>query len=111
MMINEPIKITSLETLQREKQRLQMFCAFQEDLLKDKIISIKLNYKRIIGEELLPFGDEKNTKVSNILDWVNEFIFGKLLKLDIDGKNKLSGSFVKIVEVLIIRLLSKFEKR
>lgn len=110
-MINQPIKINSLETLQREKQRLKLFCSFQEDLLKDKIISIKLNYKRIIGEELLPFGDEKNTKVSNILDWVNEFIFGKLLKLDIDGKNKLSGSFVKIVEVLVIRLFSKFGKK
>ena len=111
MMINQPIKINSLESLQREKQRLKLFCSFQEEIVKDKIISIKLNYKRIIGEELLPFGGEKNTKVSNILDWVNEFIFEKLLKLDIDGKNKLSGSFVKIAEVLIIRLFSKFGKK
>ena len=33
-MINQPIKIINLESLQREKECLKMFCSFQEDLLK-----------------------------------------------------------------------------
>jgi len=110
-MINEPIRITNLETLQREKQRLKMYCSFQEDLLKNKIVSIKSNYKQIIGNEFLPFESEVNQKVSNVLDWVNEFIFGKLFKIDIDGKSKLSGSLIKLAEVGIIRLFNNFKKK
>ncbi len=110
-MINEPIKITNLESLQREKQRLKIYCSYQEDLVKDKIASIKLNYKQLIGTEFLPYNDERNLKISNILDWVNEFIMGRLLKMDIDGKNKLSGSLIKIAEVAIIRLFNNFRKK
>lgn len=107
-MINEPIKITSLKTLQREKQRLKMYCSFQEDIMKDRVVFIKSNYKQLIGEEFLPFGNEENKKVSNVLDWVNEFLTDKFLKTDSEGKNELSGSLLKIAEVLIIRLFSKF---
>ena len=110
-MINDPIKITNLESLQREKQRLRIYCSYQEDLVKDKIHSIKSNYKQIIGEEFLPFDNEKNTKISGILDWVNELVVGKFLKIDLDGKNKLPGTLIKIAEVLIIRLFSKFAKK
>ena len=34
-MINEPIKITDLESLQREKERLKMYCSYQEALLAE----------------------------------------------------------------------------
>ncbi len=110
-MIDEPIKITNLQTLKREKQRLKIFCSYKEELVKDKFNSIKYNYKQIIGEEFLPFNNEKNKKVSNILDWVNEFVLGKILKIDVDGKNKLPGILIKIAETAIIRLFSNFSKK
>ena len=110
-MTNEPIKITNLATLQREKQRLKMYCSFHEEKLKDKIIFIKLNYAKIISDEFLPFSHENNNKVGGVLDWVNEFVLGKILKIDLSEKSKLSGSLIKVAEVLIIRLFSKLEKK
>lgn len=110
-MLNEPIKINNLESLQREKQRLTIYCSYQEEQMKDKIHFIKSNYKQIIGEEFLPFSSEKNKKVSNILDWVNEFILSKFLKINVDGKNNFSGTMIKIAEVIIIRLVNKFVKK
>jgi len=110
-MINEPIKITNLETLKREKQRLKIFCSFQEKMIKDKIIFIKLNYKQIIGEEFLPYTSEKNKKVSSTLDWINEFVLAKFLKIDVKEKNKLPGTLIKIAEVLLIRLFNNFTRK
>ena len=40
-MNNEPIRITNLKTLKHERQRLQMYTSYQEQLLKDKINYIK----------------------------------------------------------------------
>jgi hypothetical protein len=110
-MINEPIKITNLESLQREKERLRIFCSYQEDLLTDKLNYIKNNPKQLIGEEFLPYDIDQNRKVSGVLDWLNEFVLGKFFKMDLDGKNKLSGSLVKIAEVGAIRLFNKFIKK
>jgi hypothetical protein len=110
-MINEPIKITDLKSLYREKQRLKMFCSYQEDLITDKLNYIKNNAKQLIGEEFLPYDSDQNKKVSGTLDWVNEFVLGKFFKMDIDGKNKLSGSLVKLAEVGAIRLFNKFIKK
>lgn len=110
-MINEPIKITNIETLQREKQRLKIYCSFKEEMLTAKIISIKLNFKQIIAEEFLPFNTEVNKKVSNVLDWINEFVMSKFLKTGIARENKLQGSLIKVAEVALIHLLSKFTKR
>lgn len=110
-MIKEPIHITDLESLQSEKQRLKMFCSYNEEVLKEKINTLKSNYKQIIGEEFLPFTAERNTKVSNVLDWINEFVIGKLLKIDISGENKLSGVLIKLAEVGAIRLFNKFIKK
>lgn len=110
-MINEPIKITNLQTLQQEKQRIKIYCSFQEELMKNKIIFIKSNYKQIIGEEFLPYTSEKNKKVSDILDWVNEFVLSKFLKGGVDGKSPLSGSLLKIAEVGIVHLFNKFGKK
>jgi hypothetical protein len=100
-----------LHTLQQEKQRIKIYCSFQEELMKNKIIFIKSNYKQIIGEEFLPYTTEKNKKVSDILNWVNEFVLSKFLKGDIDGKSPLSGSLLKIVEVGIVHLFNKFAKK
>lgn len=112
--MNEPIKITDLATLKREKQRLQIYSSFQEERIKDKFNSIKTNYKQIIGEEFLPFSAAINSKVSGALDWINDFILGNTQKADMDrtdNKSKLSGSLIKIVEVIIIRLVNSFIKK
>lgn len=110
-MIDEPIKITNLETLQREKQRLKMFCSYQEQSFKDKIQYAKHNYKQLIWEEFLPYGDEQNQKISNVLDWTNEFVFGKFLRMDLEGKNKISGSLIKLGQVGLIRLFNSVFKK
>lgn len=106
--MNEPIKITNLATLKSEKQRLQVYCNVQEERIKDKFNSIKSNYKQIIGAEFLPFSSEINSKVSNAMDWINELILGKLLKINPDEKNKVSGALIKIAEVLAVRLFKNF---
>jgi hypothetical protein len=109
--MNEPIKITDLATLKREKQRLKVYCDFQEERIKDRFISIKANYKQIIGEEFLPFSADLNTKVSSALDWINELVLGKLLKINPEGKGKVSGALIKLAEVLAVRLFSNFFKK
>jgi len=110
-MINESIKIVNLETLEREKQRLKMFCYYQEEVLQDKIANIKNHYSQIIGEEFLPFGSENNKKISNLLDLINEFILGKFLGKTIGGKNKLLGLVLKVTQIVIIRTLNGFVKK
>ena len=110
-MISEPIKVIDLETLKREKQRLKLQCAYQKELIKDKVAYIKSNYMQMIGEQLLPYKDEENAKINGILDTVNEFVFGKILRMDFNGKNKLSGALIKLAEVGIVRLFNNFKKK
>jgi|GEM_PF-4068750 len=105
-MINEPIKITNLDTLRLEKQRLRIYCSFQEELVKDKIIFIKSNYKQIVVTEFL-----QNKTVSKLSEWVNGFVSDKFSKGDTEGKNGLSSSFMKIAETLIQRLFNQFSKK
>ncbi len=110
-MINEPIKITNLESLQREKQRLKMYTSYQEDLLKTKMAYIKQNTSQVIAEQFLPFETDKNKKINNIMDTANEYVFEKFLGLDLNGKNKLSGLLIKLSEVMIVRMFNKFKKK
>lgn len=112
--MNEPIKIKDLATLKREKQRLQMYTAFQEERITEKFSSIKTNYKQIIGEEFLPFSSDINNKVSGALDWINDFVMSKILRVNTEGtdtKSKLTGGLIKLVEVLAIRIFSGFIKK
>ena len=112
--MNEPIKITDLATLKREKQRLLLYSNFQEERIKDKFSSITTNYKQIIGQEFLPFSADINSKVSNAMDWVNDLIMGKLLKIktgDGDTKGKITGAVIKFAEVIVVRLFSNFLKK
>jgi hypothetical protein len=110
-MNSQPIKITNLETLKLEKQRLSVYCDYQEERIVDKFKSIKSNYKQIIGEEFLPFNLESNRKISGIMDWINDLVFTKVLKIDLDDKNKLSGSLIKLAEVGVVRLFNNFIKK
>jgi len=108
-MINKPIKIINLETLQREKQRLIMYSSYQEELLKIKITYIKQNTNQIIGEQFLPYESNENKKINNLIDTANQVIFEKLLGLDFIGKNKLVGLLIKLSEVIIVRLFNHFK--
>ena len=110
-MINEPIKITNLESLQREKQRLKIYSSYQEELLKNKINYIKQNTNQLIAEQFLPYQTDKNKKISNIMDTANEYVYEKFLGLDFSGKNKLSGMLIKLTEVMIVRLFNNFRKK
>ncbi len=110
-MINEPIKITSLESLQREKQRMKMYASYQEELLKNKITYIKQNTNQLIAEQFLPYEADTNIKISNIMDVANKFIFEKFLGFDFNGKNKVSGILIKITEVIIVRLFNNVRKK
>lgn len=110
-MVNEPIKITDLESLRREKERLKLYCSYQEDLLKEKMDYAKNNAHQIIGRYLLPFDSDKNEKINDALDWVNGFVLGKFFKSSSPEKGKLSEALVKIGEVVAIRLVNRFLKK
>ncbi|MFY9309438.1 MAG: hypothetical protein WAQ28_10370 [Bacteroidia bacterium] len=112
--MTEPVKITDLASLKREKQRLLVYCDMQEERIKDKLNTIKTNYKQIIGEEFLPFSSDMNSKVSNVMDWVNDLIMNKFLKMNSGGetaKSKITGGIIKLAEVLVVRFLSNFLKK
>lgn len=109
-MTKEPIKINNLETLQREKQRVSMYCKFQEKMLTDKFNDLRHNYKQVLGEEFLPYNLEKNRNVSGLLDWVNEFIFEKILGISTDEKHKLPELIAKLTQILVIRAFDAFSK-
>ena len=107
-MINEPIQIINLKTLRREKQRLKMFCSYEEQLIQEKIVFIKSNYSQIIGEEFLPYNTEKNRKISNYLDLINEFLVEKLLGKTMGGKNKFPRLLAKVIQIIVIRIFDSF---
>ena len=110
-MINEPIKIINLETLQREKQRLVMYSSFQEELLKNKITQLKQNANQLISEQFLPYETNDNKKINNIIDTANQFIFEKHLGFDLIEENKIAGLLIKLSEVMIIRSFNYFKKK
>lgn len=112
--MTEPIKITDLASLKRERQRLQVYCDVQEERIKDKFNSIKNNYAQIIGEEFLPFSGDVNSKISSVMDWINDLILGKLLKIKTEesgNKGKITEAVVKLAEVLVVRLFGNFLKK
>ena len=110
-MVKEAVKINTLESLEREKQRLKAYCDDHEKRMLNKIIFIKNNYPQIIAEEFLPFTKEKNIKISKAMDLGNEFVLGKFLKMDTDGKNKTFADMIKIAEVAVIRLVNQFFRK
>lgn len=103
-MNKTPAKISSLEDLRNEKQRLKSFCTYQEKLIAYKVNELKENYPRIISETFLPFEQEENKRVSSLLDGVNEFIF-KLFPVSF-RENKFTMLILKLVQIAIIRTFS-----
>ena len=94
----------SLARLRMEKYKLSTYCTYQEKLIGLKVDYLRENYPRILGDALLPYDRGQNAWVSNILDTVNDLIFS-ILPDKFEGK-KLTGLFLKIVEIVMIRAFS-----
>jgi hypothetical protein len=98
-------KISNLEKLIKEKQQLKTFCTFQEKMIGYKFDELKKNFPEIIGNELLSFSLQKNTKIFSILDIANMFILRFLPARY--RNNRLTEMALKLIEVIVIRVLSK----
>ncbi len=103
-------KITNLEKLIQEKHELQTFCTKQEKLIGLKFDDVRKNFPEIITNEILPYSQERNSKILSILDIANEIIFSFLPPR---FRNSMFTRIVlKVVQVLTIRSFRKrSEKR
>ena len=101
-------KLDSLAKLQAEKERLAIFCAYQEKLIAMNAGYLRENYPKVIGELLLPYDRVENTKVNNLLDTVNGFIT-KLFPNVFKGR-KFPELILKLAQILVINLMQKKPK-
>jgi len=97
--------MNSLEKLKAEKERLRIFCAYEEKLIAMKIADIKKDFPEIIANEILPFEPDKNKMVNSILDAANNvitnFISSKF------KNSELLKSILKIFEAFVIFGINK----
>ena len=98
-------QLDNLTKLKMEKNRLEVYCLYQEKLIGLKVDHFRQNYPEILGESLLPYDETQNIKVSSLLDAVNEVII-KLLPGTFEGRF-LPGMVLKMVEVIMINLINK----
>jgi hypothetical protein len=101
-------RIDSLSKLRMEKSKLENFCTYQEKLIGLKIDYFRENYPKVLGEALLPYDTAQNTKVSDLLDSVNSVI-AHILPGIFKGK-PLPGVFLKLVQIVMIRMFGKSKK-
>jgi len=100
-MSNQVKKITNLEKLILEKHELQAFCTSQEKLISLKFDELKKNFPEIIGNEILPYTQERNNKILSILDIANEIIFRFLPPR---FRNSVFARIaLKVIQVFVIR--------
>jgi hypothetical protein len=100
-MSNQVKKITNLEKLIREKHELQTFCTSQEKLIVLKFDALKKNFPEIIGNEILPYTQERNSKILSILDIANEIIFRFLPPRF--RNSMFTRIALKVIQVFVIR--------
>lgn len=105
MMTKSGKKIRNLEKLIIEKHQLQTFCTYQEKLITYKFDHLKKNFPEIITNEILPYTPEKNLDISQLLNFVNDFIL-RLFPPRF-RHNRLTGILLKLVQVIIIRGIKK----
>jgi hypothetical protein len=98
-------QLDNLKKLKMEKNRLEVYCLYQEKLIGLKADYFRQNYPEILGESLLPYDETQNIKVSSLLDAVNGVIT-KLLPGTFEGRF-LPGVVLKVVEVIMINLINK----
>jgi hypothetical protein len=105
-MSTKPIvKIDNLEKLRFEKNKLEIYCAYQEKLMGLQLEHFKGNYAKIIGNELLPYDKSQTMQVNELLDSVNNLI-ATLLPGIFKGRF-LPGFVLKILQLVIIRTFTK----
>ena len=98
-------KTTNLTKLIEEKHELKIMCTRQEMLIGLKFDELRDNFPEIIGNEILPFKPERNSKILSILDVANDIIFRFLPP---HFRNSMFTRIaVKVVQVLIIRNFRK----
>lgn len=98
-------KLKNLASLRMEKNKLQLYCSYQEKLIGLKIDSFRANYPKILGESLLPYDEDQNIRVNSLLDSVNDLI-AKLFPGIFRGRI-LPGILMKLLQVLVLNLVSK----
>ncbi len=95
----------NLQNLIDEKHELQALCAKQEKLISLKFDELRNNFPEIIGNEILPYTPERNSKVLSILDIANEIIFRFLPPRY--RNSMLTRIALKVIQVLVIRSFRK----
>ncbi|MCK9411750.1 MAG: hypothetical protein M0Q53_05580 [Prolixibacteraceae bacterium] len=98
-------KIDNLEKLKIERNKLELYCTFQEKLIGLKIDYFKENYNTLLGRALLPYDPSQNIRVNDLLDSANGLIAGLLPGL-FKGKF-LPGVVLKLIQILVINTLAK----
>ena len=104
-MTHGKTKLDNLTRLRIEKNNLRIFCTYQEKLIGLKMDSFRTNYPKILGESLLPYDETQNIRVNSLLDSVNDLIT-KLFPGIFRGRI-LPGMLMKLLQVLVINLISK----
>lgn len=94
-------KISNLEKLIQEKHELQTLCNKQEKLIGIKFDELRKNFPEIITNEILPYSQERNSKILSILDIANEIIFQFLPPRF--RNSMLSRIALKVIQVFVIR--------
>ncbi len=104
-MSNPANNKSNLRKLIDEKHELQTLCATQEKLIGLKFDELRNNFPEIIGNEILPYRDEKNNNVLSILDIANDIIFRFLPPHY--RKSMFARIALKVIQVFIIRSFRK----
>jgi hypothetical protein len=105
MSLQPNAKIDNLEKLRFEKNKLEIYCSYQEKLLGLQLEHFKGNYAKIIGDNLLPYDKTQTIQVNELLDSVNNLI-ANLLPGIFKGKF-LPGFILKILQLVMINTFTK----
>ena len=112
MKTSERIYITDFQSLQMEKQRLEIHCDFLEQEIKLKIEDARINYATKFIKPMLPFSDERNNDVFSMMEWLNAKLFGKIFQsAKVKKHREWMIAAIKIGEVLLIRKVAQLFKK
>jgi len=90
------IRISDMDTLLREKQRLQTLCESQESVLLNHVHELQQNYKSMALYSVLPFKPDTNNKVVKVLGMIGENV------LPVVGLPFKGGGLVRMIQGLVI---------